>query len=78
VLAYHNPWMPCAAIPVDGVASLPVTGLKDSSGSPDRLLDEVAYYPGEIYVGSSGWGGPAAIKRILATTCGISSVTRLC
>ena len=125
VLAYHNPWMPCADIPVDALASLPVTGLKDSSGSPDRLLDEVAHYPGETYVGSSGYlslagplgadgallalanvepegcaaafggdaaaqreladvhlevrrGGPAAIKRILATTLGISPVARLC
>jgi dihydrodipicolinate synthase/N-acetylneuraminate lyase len=53
VLAYHNPWMSCAAIPVDALASLPVTGLKDSSASPDRLLDELAHYRGDVYVGSS-------------------------
>jgi 4-hydroxy-tetrahydrodipicolinate synthase len=53
VLAYHNPWMACAAIPVGTLASLPVTGLKDSSDSPDRLLDELAHYQGETYVGSS-------------------------
>ncbi len=124
VLAYHNPWMPCADIPVDALASLPVAGLKDSSGSPDRLLDELGHYPGETYVGSSGYlalagplgadgallalanvepegcarafggdaaaqreladvhlqvraGGPAAIKRILAATRGVSPVARL-
>jgi len=53
VLAYHNPFIACADIPVDGLATLPVTGLKDSSGSPDRLLDELASYPGDTYVGSS-------------------------
>jgi 4-hydroxy-tetrahydrodipicolinate synthase len=55
VLAYHNPRMSSAAIPVDVLASLPVAGVKDSSGSPDRLLDEVAHYQGETYVGSSGY-----------------------
>jgi 4-hydroxy-tetrahydrodipicolinate synthase len=125
VIAYHNPWMPSAEIPVDALASLPVAGLKDSSGSPDRLLDELAHYPGATYVGSSGYlalagpmgaegallalanvepegcarafggdaaaqrelaerhlevrrGGPAAIKRMLATSQGISLVARLC
>ncbi len=124
MLAYHNPWMPSAEIPVDALASLPVAGLKDSSGSPDRLLDELAHYRGETYVGSSGYlalagpmgadgallalanldpegcarafggdagaqrelaelhlevrrGGPAAIKRILATARGICPVARL-
>jgi 4-hydroxy-tetrahydrodipicolinate synthase len=54
VLAYHNPFIACADLPVDRLATLPVTGLKDSSGSPDRLLDELARYPGDMYVGSSG------------------------
>ena len=54
VLAYHNPFIACADLPVDSLAALPVTGLKDSSGSPDRLLDELARYPGNTYVGSSG------------------------
>jgi 4-hydroxy-tetrahydrodipicolinate synthase len=54
VLAYHNPFMACADIPVDGLAGLPVSGVKDSSGSPDRLLDELARYPRGTYVGSSG------------------------
>ncbi|MGI8448459.1 MAG: dihydrodipicolinate synthase family protein [Streptosporangiaceae bacterium] len=54
VLAYHNPFIACADLPVGSLATLPVTGLKDSSGSPDRLLDELARYPGNTYVGSSG------------------------
>jgi 4-hydroxy-tetrahydrodipicolinate synthase len=53
VLAYHNPFIACADIPVDRLATLPVNGIKDSSGSPDRLLDELASYPGRTYVGSS-------------------------
>jgi len=40
---------------VDALAALPIAGLKDSSGSPDRLLDELAHYPGQTYVGSSGY-----------------------
>lgn len=55
VLAYHNPFMACADIPVDDLAGLPVSGVKDSSGSPDRLLDELARYPGDTYAGSAGY-----------------------
>ena len=55
VLAYHNPFLACADIPVDSLAGLPVSGVKDSSGSPDRLLDELARYPAGTYVGSSGY-----------------------
>jgi 4-hydroxy-tetrahydrodipicolinate synthase len=53
VLAYHIPWVSAPGVPVAAMASLPVVGVKDSSGSPDRLLDEVANYPGDTYVGSS-------------------------
>lgn len=55
VLAYHNPFIACADLPVDSLAGLPVSGVKDSSGSPDRLLDELARYPGDTYAGSSGY-----------------------
>lgn len=55
VLAYHNPFIACADIPVDGLAGLPVSGVKDSSGSPDRLLDELSRYPGDTYAGSAGY-----------------------
>jgi 4-hydroxy-tetrahydrodipicolinate synthase len=55
VLAYHNPFISCAEIPVGSLDTLPVAGLKDSSGSPDRLLDELARYPGDTYVGSAAF-----------------------
>jgi 4-hydroxy-tetrahydrodipicolinate synthase len=53
VLAYHFPRVYPPGVPVDMLASLPVAGQKDSSGDPDRLLDELAHYEGATYVGSS-------------------------
>ena len=53
VLAYHIPWVSAPGIPVSALAGLPVAGLKDSSGDPDRLLAEATRYDGAIYVGSS-------------------------
>lgn len=40
-------------MPVGALAGLPVAGVKDSSGDPDRLLAEVVRYSGATYVGSS-------------------------
>ncbi len=53
VLGYHIPWISSPGIPVSELAGLPIAGLKDSSGDPDRLLAEVARYSGRTYVGSS-------------------------
>ena len=53
VLAYHFPRVYPPGIPVSALAGLPVAGQKDSSGEPERLLDELAHYPGATYVGSS-------------------------
>jgi 4-hydroxy-tetrahydrodipicolinate synthase len=53
VLAYHFPRGYPPGVPVDLLAALPVAGQKDSSGDPERLLDELAHYPGATYVGSS-------------------------
>jgi 4-hydroxy-tetrahydrodipicolinate synthase len=53
VLAYHIPWVSAPGIPVSALAALPISGQKDSSGDPDRLLDEVVHYAGSTYVGSS-------------------------
>jgi dihydrodipicolinate synthase/N-acetylneuraminate lyase len=53
VLAYHIPPVSSPGIPVQDLAALPVAGVKDSSGSADRLLDELAHYRGATYVGSS-------------------------
>ena len=53
VLAYHFPRISAPGVPVEALAGLPVAGVKDSSGDPDRLLEELAHYQGATYVGSS-------------------------
>jgi dihydrodipicolinate synthase/N-acetylneuraminate lyase len=53
VLGYHFPYMPWAQLPVEVLSTLPVAGVKDSSGNPDSLLDELSHYQGQTYVGSS-------------------------
>jgi 4-hydroxy-tetrahydrodipicolinate synthase len=74
VLAYHVPWVSAPGVPVGELPGLPVTGIKDSSGSADRLLDELAHYQGSIYVGSSAllalagpMGGTGAILALANT-----------
>ena len=46
VLAYHYPKVSPPGIPVEDLGGLPVAGLKDSTGDPTRLLEEL------------GWGRP--------------------
>jgi 4-hydroxy-tetrahydrodipicolinate synthase len=53
VLAYHVPWVSAPGVPLEALADLPVAGIKDSSGDPNRLLFEVARYSQSTYVGSS-------------------------
>lgn len=53
VLAYHFPAVSSPGIAVDALASLPVVGVKDSSGDPDRLLATLEAWDGAIYVGSA-------------------------
>ncbi len=53
VLAYHYPKASPPGIPVEFLPELPVQGLKDSSGDPERLLTELVAYRGWLYVGSS-------------------------
>ena len=71
VLAYHVPWISAPGVPVDALPGLPIAGIKDSSGSADRLLDELANYDGATYVGSSAllalagpMGGAGAILAL--------------
>lgn len=52
VLAYHYPKASEPGIPVDVLPKLPVCGLKDSSGDPDRLLAELDWGK-PLYTGSS-------------------------
>ncbi|MGI9007846.1 MAG: dihydrodipicolinate synthase family protein [Streptosporangiaceae bacterium] len=71
VLAYHVPWISAPGVPVQALPGLPVAGIKDSSGSADRLLDELSSYDGAVYVGSSAllalagpMGGAGAILAL--------------
>lgn len=53
VLAYHFPPGAGGPVPVEALASLPVQGLKDSSGDPERLLDELESWDGWVYSGAA-------------------------
>lgn len=71
VFAYHVPWISAPGVPVAALPGLPIAGIKDSSGSADRLLDELAQYSGPTYVGSSAllalagpMGGAGAILAL--------------
>jgi 4-hydroxy-tetrahydrodipicolinate synthase len=52
-LAYHFPQTAPPGIPVEALPDLPIQGLKDSSGDPERLLAELAVFPHPLYVGAS-------------------------
>jgi 4-hydroxy-tetrahydrodipicolinate synthase len=71
VFAYHVPWISAPGVPVAVLPGLPIAGIKDSCGSADRLLDELAQYGGPTYVGSSAllalagpMGGAGAILAL--------------
>jgi 4-hydroxy-tetrahydrodipicolinate synthase len=53
VLAYHFPRVSAPGVPVEALSRLPVAGVKDSSGDPNRLLEELTRYAGATYTGSS-------------------------
>ncbi|HEX2064307.1 MAG TPA: hypothetical protein VHE80_07785, partial [Acidimicrobiales bacterium] len=53
VLAYHWPAMSPPGIDLAVLGDLPVAGLKDSTGNPERLLAELDAWQGPVYVGSS-------------------------
>jgi 4-hydroxy-tetrahydrodipicolinate synthase len=53
VLAYHFPAVSAPGVPLDVLPDLPVQGVKDSSGDPERLLAEVRDFQGRVYVGSA-------------------------
>ena len=53
VLAYHYPKTSPPGIPVELLDELPIQGLKDSSGDPGRLIDELTGFGGWLYVGSA-------------------------
>jgi dihydrodipicolinate synthase/N-acetylneuraminate lyase len=52
VLAYHFPPNAGGAVPVEALATLPIQGIKDSSGDPERLLAELESWSGFVYSGA--------------------------
>jgi 4-hydroxy-tetrahydrodipicolinate synthase len=53
VLAYHFPQTAPPGIPVEALPDLPVQGMKDSSGDPERLLAELAVFERPVWVGAA-------------------------
>jgi 4-hydroxy-tetrahydrodipicolinate synthase len=53
VLAYHLPGVAGGEVPVDALPTLPVDGIKDSSGDPERLLRTLDVWDRPSYVGST-------------------------
>lgn len=64
VLAYHYPAASPPGIPVDVLRELPVAGLKDSTGDPERLAIEADELPAGLYTGS-----PAIVLQARAMGC---------
>jgi 4-hydroxy-tetrahydrodipicolinate synthase len=53
VLAYHFPAFALPGIPVSVLRTLPVDGVKDSSGDVDRLVDTLTTWDKPFYTGSA-------------------------
>ena len=64
-LAYHFPQTAPPGIPVEALPDLPVQGMKDSNGDPERLLSELEVFDRPLYVG-------AAMLVLLAGSLGIA------
>jgi dihydrodipicolinate synthase/N-acetylneuraminate lyase len=61
VLAYHYPPVAGGPVPVDRLAGLPVSGIKDSSGDAARLGHELALdWDGDVHVGQAALIGHAS------------------
>jgi 4-hydroxy-tetrahydrodipicolinate synthase len=61
VLAYHYPGVAGGEVPVEDLTALPLAGIKDSTGNPGRLAQELDLdWPGAIYTGSASLLGYAA------------------
>lgn len=61
LMAYHFPGVSAPGIPVEMLADLPVLGVKDSSGDPERLLTELSTWDGLVYPGAAtllSYAGP--------------------
>jgi 4-hydroxy-tetrahydrodipicolinate synthase len=64
-LAYHFPQTTPPGIPLEALGDLPVQGMKDSSGDPERLLAELEVFEHPLYVG-------AAMLALLAGSLGVT------
>jgi 4-hydroxy-tetrahydrodipicolinate synthase len=71
LLAYHFPVASSPGVPVEVLPELPVTGIKDSSGDPSRLLHELEVFGGDLYSGSAAlvtlcgaFGGAGALLAV--------------
>jgi 4-hydroxy-tetrahydrodipicolinate synthase len=53
VLGYHYPLVAPPGLPVEVLPELPIKGLKDSTGNPERLLQELEVFDGWLYVGAA-------------------------
>jgi dihydrodipicolinate synthase/N-acetylneuraminate lyase len=73
VLAYHFPDVSAPGIAVEALADLPVAGLKDSSGDPDRLLHTLDSWDRPLYVGSSALIYLAGALGCAGTILGLSN-----
>ena len=60
LLAYHYPAVSSPGIALEHLAELPVVGMKDSTGDPERLLAELDAWDRPVYTGSSALVSAAA------------------
>jgi 4-hydroxy-tetrahydrodipicolinate synthase len=81
LVAYHLPKVSPPGIAVELLADLPVQGVKDSSGDPDRLLAELEGYSGDIYTGSSAMlalAGPLGCTGAILSLANVAAARCSC
>ncbi|MGH8884150.1 MAG: dihydrodipicolinate synthase family protein [Egibacteraceae bacterium] len=81
LLAYHFPKVSPPGIPVELLADLPVRGVKDSTGDPERLLAEFDAYGGDLYAGSSAilaLAGPLGCTGAILTLANVAAARCVC
>ncbi|MET7424916.1 dihydrodipicolinate synthase family protein [Dactylosporangium sp. NPDC005555] len=74
VLAYHFPGVAGGAVPLEVLPSLPVAGLKDSTGDPERLLRLLVEWDGAVYVGSSALVSAAGMLGAAGAILAVANV----
>lgn len=72
LLAYHLP-QSGGSVPLDGIADLPVVGIKDSSGDAGRLAAEVFTLDIQVYTGSAVLLGLAHSIRAAGAFLGLAN-----